>query len=418
MKISFYLNDSGYKNIDLSKPNIGNPGVAGTQYSFAMILFNYSLRYNDEIYFFHTNKSNLYSFNVKCVVANNQIEALHKAKEMNCYYLVVFVDDINDQLLKACENSDVKLIGWAHNFTQYPFLEKINNYDSYYRTVYVGKQQYFKYVDDDSFGKAVLIENMYRVNHKDFLEKKEPIVCFTGAIRKSKGFHVLASIWKDILKKVPNAQLYVLGSGNLYNQNSKVQSKYGIADEKYEDLFMPYLLDENGQILKSVHFLGIVGLKDEIYSKVRVGVLNPTGISECLPITALEFESYNIPVLTCRKKGNVDAVKHKVSGLVSHTKFGLKRNIVKMLKNDYLYEKISKTSAKFVEERFDPCLICSRWHDLFYGNQIRVKHKWVYPFVNAKLFRFFNKGLRKVLRFIPSFAHWSLLLSNLKGKIR
>lgn len=60
------------------------------------------------------------------------------------------------------------------------------------------------------------------------------------------------------IKKVPQAQLYVIGGGNLYNRNA-VMGKYGIATQEYENEFMPYITDDDGKILPSVHFCGILG---------------------------------------------------------------------------------------------------------------------------------------------------------------
>lgn len=45
-------------------------------------------------------------------------------------------------------------------------------------------------------------------------------VVYSGALIKQKGFHILAKAWKNILKAVPDAELYVLGGG-LYGMTYK-----------------------------------------------------------------------------------------------------------------------------------------------------------------------------------------------------
>ena len=63
----------------------------------------------------------------------------------------------------------------------------------------------------------------------------------------------------------------------MYNKNTKL-GKWGIAEENYEKVFMPYLLDKNGKILSSVTFYGkTVNEKYEILGKTKVGVPNPGG---------------------------------------------------------------------------------------------------------------------------------------------
>jgi glycosyltransferase involved in cell wall biosynthesis len=64
-------------------------------------------------------------------------------------------------------------------------------------------------------------------------ENKEQIVTYVGALIPTKGFHKLAKVWKNILKKVPTAKLQVIGDGKLYNKNA-VLGPHGIAEAKYE----------------------------------------------------------------------------------------------------------------------------------------------------------------------------------------
>ena len=61
-----------------------------------------------------------------------------------------------------------------------------------------------------------------------------PIVTYVGSLTKGKGFHVLAKEWKNILKAVPDAELYVLGSGKLYDNKAEL-GEYGLAEKTYEN---------------------------------------------------------------------------------------------------------------------------------------------------------------------------------------
>ncbi|MCB6981976.1 glycosyltransferase, partial [Bacteroides uniformis] len=67
-------------------------------------------------------------------------------------------------------------------------------------------------------------------------EKRNLNVAYVGSLVPAKGFDLLASAWPAVLAKVPDAQLFVVGSGKLYNRNS-VLGKWNIADEKFENKF-------------------------------------------------------------------------------------------------------------------------------------------------------------------------------------
>lgn len=71
------------------------------------------------------------------------------------------------------------------------------------------------------------------------IKSRQNIVTYIGSIVPSKSFHWLAKAWPNVLKRVPDAQLYVIGSGNLYNKDAKL-GKYGVASKEYEQLFMPF----------------------------------------------------------------------------------------------------------------------------------------------------------------------------------
>ena len=75
---------------------------------------------------------------------------------------------------------------------------------------------------------------------------------------------------------------------------------------------MSYLTNEKGEVLPSVHFLGI--LKEEklgVMGKCKVAVPNPTGVSECLPITAMEMQLAGCSIATVLHPAYLDTVFNK-----------------------------------------------------------------------------------------------------------
>ena len=95
-------------------------------------------------------------------------------------------------------------------------------------------------------------------------------VTYIGSLVPTKGFHLLANAWKAVLAEVPDAQLHVVGSGKLYDRNSKLGA-YGIAEESYENSFIKGITDRAGELLPSVHFHGVMGEeKKELIARTSV----------------------------------------------------------------------------------------------------------------------------------------------------
>ena len=123
--------------------------------------------------------------------------------------------------------------------------------------VFVGKQQYDAYIDDDVIKKRVCIFNIFKDNCVSECCNDSKTVVFLGSITDSKGFLEICRMWKGIVKQVPDTQLLVMGSGALYGE-TKLGS-YGIADSNFENKFIPFITDEDGSILDAIKFLSIVG---------------------------------------------------------------------------------------------------------------------------------------------------------------
>jgi glycosyltransferase involved in cell wall biosynthesis len=187
-----------------------------------------------------------------------------------------------------------------------------------------------------------------------------------GSIVEYKGFHLLAKAWKKVLEKMPDAHLNVIGTGALYDNTVKL-GKWGLAEESYENSFMPYLTDNNGDILPSVTFWGKLGAtKYEILKCTKVGVPNPSGVSETFCKTAIEFQSMGALVTTIKYVGFLDTVYS--SGLLYSDINLLADSIVALLskkENDY------ENCMNFIEQNFSYEKVCEKWIQLFDD----LKHK-------------------------------------------
>lgn len=323
MKVAFYLPNKGLKNIDCRDLEHGNPGIGGTEY-----IIQATAHYIQKLHPQH----------VEIVVGANEIDLispdLHVVKIAEIkdlvnqikpdYLLLKYEPSWYEEARNAISDTSTKLLVWAHNFIPRKQLTTLAKDDKVERIICVSREQLNMYRDHKAFLKSSYIYNGMPVKYMKTL-KVPPIterpheVTYIGSIVDYKGFHLLAKAWPEVLKAVPDAKLNVIGSGKLYDRNAKL-GRYGIAEENYENQFMPYLTDENGQILSSVKFWGVLGEeKNDVLKHTKVGVPNPSGVSETFCITALEMQAMGCVVTTIDFGGFRNTVYNKTGILYKNT---------------------------------------------------------------------------------------------------
>ncbi|MDY5064120.1 MAG: glycosyltransferase family 4 protein [Succinivibrio sp.] len=364
MKIGIVLDDSNVGKIDCSKIFEGNPGIGGTLYEELLLAESLVLYSNHECVLYSTNKNLILSERISRIHVENIEKIPNRVKKDNIDILV-FTTGKKLSWYNRILSLDIPLVAWAHCFINYFELRQLKKFNNIKKVVFVGKTQYLSYFADDIFSKSTYIYNMFdgskSEKRKNIINNK---VCYLGALNRYKGFHVLARAWPKILEAIPNAELIVLGKGNLYDNKKKLGS-YEISDVKYEKSFIKYLLDKNSKILPSVHFLGNVGKeKSKIISSCSVGVVNPTGVTETFCISAIEIESCGLPVCTAGKDGLYDTVKERIHGLYSKNYQQLAANIIELLKDKDLNFQLGKNGIKNSESYY-PQLIIKDWINLF-----------------------------------------------------
>ena len=405
MKIALEINDKGFSNIDISNPINGNPGVGGTWYEFALLAYMLK-KYcpNYEIYIYHYN-DNKYITDCAEKIIKNDTDLFEQIVHDK---IDLFIFKTNKQIdwYTNISKYEVNSIAWTHTFLGFNERKLIENNEFIKRMVCVGKEHYDLYLDEDVINKTTYIYNMVCKTDEDVRRKEyDNNVTYIGSIIPAKSLHVLAKVWKGVLKEVPTAKLNIIGSGKLYERDS-VLGEYGIAEKNYEKRFIKYLTDENGEILDSVNFLGVLGEeKKEVICNSAVGVVNPTTKSETFCISAVEFEEYGVPVCSGRKNGLLDTVVHKSTGLLSFSSIGLKRNIVKLLQNKMMNEEYSK-NARYHSEKFLPESIINDWIKCIENINNNENEVYINPkgnmLYNGKfarvIFRFlrFNLGMRSI----------------------
>jgi glycosyltransferase involved in cell wall biosynthesis len=366
MKIGFHLNNSTLHTIDYRNILEGNPGVGGTEYAIISIATLLSRRNNQIDVVLYAQNKDLFPENLCVEFVTDINDAVIKAIEQNIQILVVNYKELDDVIVLKYKE-EMKFIIWCHNFVSKKKYDFYANQSNILRIVHVGREQCDLYRDHIAFEKSDYIYNGVSITAIDKYQSKltpydfrENNVVYIGSLIKVKGFHILAKAWKKVLKIFPDANLYVVGSGKLYDRNSTL-GKWNIADSYYENKFMQYLIDKNGDILPSVHFMGIMGKdKNDLLLKCKVGAPNPSGISETFGYTAIEMQAMGCIVTTMRCPGYLDTVYK--TGILYHSTSQLANSIIKVLqKKDNYYKQV----CDFIKDNFDINLIVSQWETLF-----------------------------------------------------
>lgn len=373
MKIGFYLDNSGFKDVSFLQPEHGNPGVGGTQFMISQISYFYSKNFKeDQVLVFapYTNTISTQTGNIK---AESLEEALRKASELKLDYFVCrAVGD--DKIFNLINKLNLKVVFWGHNYVSFKDAVKISKCNSIVQYVCVSKEQ-CKYLQGHPLAKkATYIYNsintaLYNVSH---VEDRLDSLCYVGSIIKTKGFEKAAEIWRRLHDQGYSLSFEVIGSGQLYNRNAKLGT-YGIADESYENEFIKFLIDDNGNILPQVHFHGVLGgqRKLDVMARCAVGIVNPTGETETFGISAIEFEAMGIPVVTRDTGGFRDVVESGKTGFLCNEIIQFVDKIELLLKwkrnNDKQYLKMCDSGHQFIKENFDTQNVVLEWHEFFHS---------------------------------------------------
>lgn len=422
MKIGFYFYDWKLAFSDYSRPDLGNPGIGGTQFCFLLLMYHLRMaRPGWQLTVYHYTDSK-FPDGLLTVKIQDFEQCLYRSEERGDEFLVM-AQYTDRRIWKAIENSSQRIIFWGHNFYYYDLCKWIVETPQVVANVFVGKQLYDCYADDRIIQKSTYIFNMISDPVGDIVRHNDSkTVVYMGALIPAKGFLILARMWKSIIQEVPDARLKVLGSGKLYNLG-KTMGPLGVADEDFERAFLPYLVDQDGKLLKSVEFLGIVNKeKYDIFLNASVGVVNPSGKTETFGMGIVEMALAELPCVTLRKFGHIDTVKNNETGYLCRSPQEIRDKIVYLLKHPVQNEKLGKEAKRFVR-CFFPENILSQWIDLFeqlHEGVTSFEYKRVYDsyWMNLKYLIMFNRFLRVSCRlsFLPSIIRYECFLQGIIKK--
>ena len=404
--VAMLFQEAETDHMDLSMPELGNPGVGGT--AFCFLLLSKFLVEREEV------KLTIYQFQDNILPGkytrkvSDLKEALEEAKR-DGNTIVLARNHQTSEDYEVMKAYDFKYIFWMHNKLTYEEIRMFSAWDSVKRIICVGREMYDYYIDDPVINKMDYAINMFVPPAADRVRPAEykPIVTYMGSLTYDKNFHLLTNVWKEILKEVPDAQLHVIGSGKLYDKSS-VMGSLGYAEKEYEDLFLPGITDDAGKLLPGIQFYGILGdEKYDVFCKTSVGVVNPMA-TETFCLAAIEMEACGVPVVTRRKNGLLDTVQDGETGILYRDISELPKVIIRLLKDADLNEKYGKAGIQFARNEFLPEKIIPKWITIFQeveeDKPARYQKPKKNPDNNGKWIRSLLHGIHQIpfLRRVPS----------------
>lgn len=367
IKVGFYLDNDTISSVDCTRILEGNPGIGGTEYMIIAVAQLLTIRDNNIQVKLFAPRKGFFPNELDYTIVSSFHDAIRMAEEEQYDYFI-FKHNVERIFDSSLEHgiSRLKLIVWCHVFVCYWELDYYANNSAICQIVYVGREQNDLYRDHKSYKKSSYIYNCVNLNGAKEKAENHPyserrnIVTYIGSIVPFKGLHLLAMAWPEILKQVPDAELYIIGSGKLYNSFSTM-GKYGIAEDSYEKLLLKYL-SHDGRLLPSVHFMGIMGKeKEDILLQSKVGVPNPSGITETFGLSAVEMQMMGVNVTTIKCPGYLDTV---LNGILYSNRKNLADSVVYLL-----HHNINRYSEAmdYFETNFSHNAVAKRWEQLL-GN--------------------------------------------------
>jgi glycosyltransferase involved in cell wall biosynthesis len=363
--IVFLLDESKVHLTNLAMPELGNPGIGGTEFNFVSLAHELATREMGRITLVHHNRNNTFPKTISAVPLSDYPhglrELLQRLPAVDCV-VVRGHDSLPSARVIECIPAGIPVIAWTHNHLRSSTLSYLAASDQIKRVVYVGKEQYALAAGGPGHHKSTYIPNGLYVPSQSKVKKEQRAV-YVGHLVPEKGFHRLARLWPRIRLACPTAELDVIGSSQVYRPDEQL-GPLGVSSRSYEKLILRYL--RNDPVKYGVVFHGKMGVeKYAIMSRALVGLPNPTGFTECCPGVVLEMSGCEAAVVAMRQWGMCDTVLDQVSGFLCHNDDEYVDRVVSLLTNPSMAESIGAAGQRFVRDSFSYDSVCEQWKSLF-----------------------------------------------------
>lgn len=183
------------------------------------------------------------------------------------------------------------------------------------------------------------------------LAQRQPRVLFVGRQVEKKGCELLIRAFVHVQRRVPEAQLVVVGDGPLLAKNKALALTLGVRAE----------------------FLGALPVSAVITEMAcaRVfclpSIIAGSGDAEGLPISILEAQSCGLPVVITKSGGSDEAIEEGITGFCVESAFPseLAASLALLLEDEVRLELMGANARRFVEREFALSQCTSRLEGFF-----------------------------------------------------
>lgn len=175
------------------------------------------------------------------------------------------------------------------------------------------------------------------------IPKDYGVILFVGRLLYKKGCHHVIEAMRIIKEQHPKTALVIIGSKRFGNRTP--------------DEYVSRLHEQANKITKHIYFTNLIPAnKLADYYTMSDILVCPSQWEEPLARVQYEAMAAGIPVVTTKKGGNPEVVKHGRNGYVIehyNQPKSFSRAILHLLKNEDLREKMGKTNRSLIETKYN-----------------------------------------------------------------
>lgn len=327
---------------DVTSQEYFSPGYNKSFFKYVLRLFNFFYFWKFRKFIKETNPDVIHIHNIYNEITPSILLFLnHHAVLMTVHgsQMVSPVSLQTERTGKPCKNpiceGCTNCIGWKGSmyelikrFVYRLLLHKVK--------LYIAPSNYLKSVlEQKKYTPVIRIYNGIHLFSYEKLIHSQNLL-YVGRLTTEKGVLVLIDAFKKVIKKIPDAQLMIVGKGYLKEEiENKIQKT---------------------QLEKHISFAETVNADSmkTFYAEATV-VIIPSIYPDNLPTVGLEALSVGRPVIGSRIGGIPEIIKHNETGVIidPNNTNQLATGIITLLSSRKSLEKMSKNARKFAETNFD-----------------------------------------------------------------
>lgn len=254
-------------------------------------------------------------------------------------------------LIDACERADVKMIVHFYGFdaTEYKTLkvyqEKYANLFQRVDSIVVVSNDMKTQLHKLGANLSKIYVNPCGVKTSEFLgaspETKPPLFITVGRFTPKKSPQSTIRAFAEVLKKVPTAQMIMVGDGELWEESKQLANELKISDK----------IDFQGK--KSPAEILVLFHQARVF--LQHSMLAPSGDSEGTPVAILEASATGLPIISTRHAGIKEAVVHGETGfLVEEGDWkSMGKYMIQLAQDPLLCGKMGRNARKHMEENYE-----------------------------------------------------------------